>query len=124
LTEAETIGWIDQKEQIKIFLNQHSDTKNKEITNLKNQVQILQKEIEETKKSNEKNVAHMLSSVESQIAILRDREIFNLKQMQNTEEKLRAFKEEKQRVINLLRDEIKNLKKNNDILSKSSNLNI
>jgi len=115
---------MEQKEQIKIFLNQHSETKNKEITTLKNQLQIMQKEIEETKKSNEKNLSNILSSVESQIAILRDREIFNLKQMQNTEDKFKAFKEEKERVIALLRDEIKNLKKNNEVLSKATNLNI
>lgn len=109
---------MEQKEQIKMFLNQHNETKNKEIITLKNQVQILQKEIEETNKSNDKNISNILASVESQIAILKDREIFNLKQMQSTEEKFRSFKDEKERVVSLLRDENKNLKKNNEALSK------
>lgn len=111
---------MEQKDQIKMFLNQHNDTKNKEIVTLKNQVQILQKEIEETKKSKDKNLENILASVESQIALLRDREVFNLKQMQNTEEKFKAFKDEKERVVSLLRDEIKNLKRNNEVLSKAT----
>ena len=40
--------------------------------------------------------------------------------MQNTEEKFRAFKEEKERMIALLRNEIKNLKNNNEVLSKAT----
>jgi len=111
---------MEQKEQIKLFLNQHNDTKNKEIIILKNHVQILQKEIEETKKSNDKLTANILASVESQIDILKNREIFNLKQMQSTEEKFKGFKEEKERIISLLRDEIKNFKKNNEALSKAA----
>lgn len=111
---------MEQKEQLKLFLNQHNDTKNKEIITLKSQVQILQKEIDDIKKSNDINLSNILASVESQIAILRDREIFNLRQMQSTEEKLKAFKDEKERIISLLRDEIKNLKKNNEALSKSA----
>lgn len=87
---------------------------------MKNQVQILQKEIEETKKFNDKNIANILASVESQIAILKDREIFNLKQMQSTEEKFKSLKEDKERIISLLRDEIKNLKKSNESLSKAA----
>ena len=40
---------------------------------LKTQIHILQKEIDEAKNSNEKNILNILSSVESQIAILKDR---------------------------------------------------
>ncbi len=111
---------MEQKDHIKNFMNQHNETKNKEIITLKNQVHILQKEIEENKKTNDKNISNILASVESQIAILKDREIFNLRQMKNSEEKYKAFKEEKERVISLLKDQLKNLKKNNEQLSKEA----
>jgi len=103
-----------------LFFNQHNDTKNKEIITLKNQVQILQKEIEDIKIFNEKNITNFMSSLDSQIIQLRDREIFTLNQMKTTEDKFKAFKGEKERVIMLLRDEIKNLKKNNEALSKAT----
>ena len=111
-------GWNEQKEQIKLFLGQHLDTKNKDVVNLKNQINLLQKEIEEIRKSNEKNVSNILICCETQINMLKDREVFNLKQMNNTEEKFKSYKEEKDRTIILLRDEIKNLKKNFQVLNK------
>lgn len=42
--------------------------------------------------------------------------------MQNTQEKYKAYRDEKERTIILLRDEIKNLKSNNEALSKISHI--
>ena len=85
---------------------------------MKNQINLLQKEVEEIKKSNEKNVTNILMSCETQINMLKDREVFNLKQMNNTEEKFRSYKEEKDRTITLHKEEIKNLKRNFQVLNK------
>jgi hypothetical protein len=112
------LSWNEQKEQIKNLLAHHSDTKNKESSNLKNQINLLQKEIEEIKNSNEKNLSNILISCEAQINMLKDREVFNLKQNNSTEEKFRSYKEEKDRTITFLKEEIKNLKKNFQVLNK------
>jgi len=101
-------------------LDHQNNTKNREIYILKNQIQILQKDIDYNRNTKDKNLANILNSVESQIAIFRDREFFNLKQMQNSEENFKAFKIEKEMIISLLREEIKNLKKNNQDLSKAT----
>lgn len=101
-------------------MDHQNNTKNREIYILKNQIQILQKDIDYNRNTKDKNLANILNSVESQIAIFRDREFFNLKQMQNSEENFKAFKIEKEMIISLLREEIKNLKKNNQDLSKAT----
>jgi hypothetical protein len=110
--------WNEQKELIKKILNEHSEVKNKEVTFLKNQIDLMQNELENSRKSNEANLKKVLESVESQLNLFKERELFTVSQLLDLEEKFVAYKNEREKTITLLKDEIEQLKGYNVLLSK------
>ena len=118
LTENEMLFWNEQKELIKKILNEHSEVKNKEVSFLKNQLELMQNEHENSRKSNEANLKKILESVESQLNLFKERELFTVSQLLDLEEKFGAYRNEKGKTITLLKDEIEQLKGYNLLLSK------
>jgi hypothetical protein len=94
------------------------ESKDKEITLLKNHVEILQKELNNTKENYQKDIDNVLKSVETQLGLVKDRELFTVSQLVELEERFNSLKDEKERITQLLKDENEELKNQNRILSK------
>ncbi len=110
--------WNEQREFIKTLFSEHLETKNKEIGLLKNQIEILQKEFECSRKLNESNLQNVLKSIEGQMSLLKERELFTVSQLLEVEEKFAGYRKEKERMILLLKEEIAEVKGHNMLLSK------
>ena len=78
----------------------------------------MQNELENSIKSNEANLKKILESVESQLNLFEERELFTVCQLLDLEEKFGAYRHEKGKTITLLKDEIEQLKGYNLLLSK------
>jgi hypothetical protein len=94
------------------------ESKDKEITLLKNHVEILQKELNNTKENYQKDIDNVLKSVETQLGLVKDRELFTVSQLVELEERFNSLKDEKERITRLLKEENEELKNQNRILSK------
>lgn len=112
------ILWNEQREHLKDVIFEHNETKNKEIALLKNHIEILQKELEGNRKLNEANLQNVINSVEGQMSIFKERELFTVSQLLDIEEKFNCYREEKERLLSLLKDEIQDIKSHNLLLSK------
>jgi len=112
------VFWNEQKELIKKILNEHSEVKNKEVSFLKNQIELMQNELENSRKSNEANLKKILESVDAQLNLFKERELFTVSQLLDLEEKFGSYRNEKEKNISLLKDEIEQLKGYNLLLSK------
>ena len=73
--------WNEQKELIKKIINEHSELKYKEVSFLKNQLELMENELENSRKSNEVNLKKLLESVESQLNLFKERELFTITQL-------------------------------------------
>lgn len=94
------------------------ESKDKEISLLKNHVEILQKELNNTKENYQKDIDNVLKSVETQLGLVKDRELFTVSQLVELEERFNSLKDEKERLTQLLKEENEELKNQNRILSK------
>lgn len=90
----------------------------KEINTLKNHIEVLQKELEYTRKLNEANISHVVNSVESQMELFKERELFTVNQFMSLEDKFKHYRHEKERTITLMKEEIKNIKGHNLLLTR------
>lgn len=106
------------KDHVKLSLVDHSESKNKETIMLKNQIEVCQKEIDLNKKVHDINVKNIMTSMEDQISLYKDRELFTLNQFTALEDTFNHYKTEKERIICLLKEEIKDLKFHNTVLTK------
>jgi hypothetical protein len=109
---------------IKKIFNEHSEVKNKEVSYIKNQLELIQNELENSRKSNEANLKKILESDESQLNLFKESELFTVSQLLDLEEKFGAYRNEKGKNISLLKDEIEQLKGYNLLLSKINSENI
>lgn len=121
LTESELILWAEQKESIKVFLQEHMNSKDKEIQILKLAVETMQTELDFSKKSYDEAMDNLIKSNETQIQLIKERENFTTKQLLELEQKMKNFREEKEKLINLLKSEIEELRANNVLISKLRN---
>jgi len=64
------------------------------------------------------NFEEITKSVQNQITLIKERESFTNKQFNHLEEKFNNLQYEKDRIIQLQKEELENLNKNNKILSK------
>jgi hypothetical protein len=110
--------WDDQREHISKILNEHNDSKAKELQLLRNQLEIVQKELDSSRKLNEAHLNNVIQSIDNQMNLFKERELFTVSQLLQLEEKFATFKEEKERLISLLRDEVLEIKGHNLLLSK------
>jgi len=104
----------NQKHDYRTFGNK----KNKEIALLKNQSEILQKELDTSRKINEANLQNVIQSIENQLGLFKERELFTVSQLLELEEKFSTFREEKERMLSLLKEEVQDIKGHNLLLSK------
>lgn len=118
MTENEINLWSEQKEGIRQFLQDHNEGKNREIGLLKNHVDIMQRELENSRKLSEANITNVINSVELQLNLFKERELFTVSQLLELEDKFTNFREEKERTISILKEEISDLKGHNILLSK------
>lgn len=113
--------WAEQKESIKVFLQEHMTAKDKEIATLKLSVETMQTELEFNKKSYDESMDNLIKSNEVQVQLIKDREDFTTKQLLELEQKMKNFREEKEKLISLLKSEIEELRANNVLISKLRN---
>ena len=110
--------WNEQREHFKNLLQEHSETKNKEISLLTYQAEILQKELESSRNLNEANLQNVINSIEKQLSLFKERELFTVSQLLELEDKFNVHRDEKERMISLLKEEITEIKGHNSLLSK------
>jgi hypothetical protein len=111
-------AWNEQKELLNTLVITQFESKDKEINLLKNHVEIVQKELNNTKENYQKDIDNVLKSVETQLGLVKDRELFTVSQLVELEERFNSLKEEKERITQLLKEENEELKNQNRILSK------
>ena len=85
---------------------------------MKNHVEICQKELNNTKENYQRDIDNVLKSVESQLILVKDRELFTVSQLVELEDRYNNLKQEKERMTSLLKDELEDLKGQNRVLSK------
>jgi hypothetical protein len=110
--------WNEHREYLKNLLQEHTDTKNKEISLLRSQADILQKELESSRSLNEANLQNVINSIEKQLGLFKERELFTVSQLLELEEKFNVYRDEKERMLSLLKEEIQEIKGHNTLLSK------
>lgn len=113
--------WAQQKESIKVFLQEHMNAKDKEISTLKLSVETMQTELDFSKKTYDEAMDNLIKSNEVQIQLIKERENFTTKQLLELEQKMKNFREEKEKIISLLKSEIEELRANNVLISKLRN---
>lgn len=64
------------------------------------------------------DIDNVLKSVESQLVLVKDRELFTVSQLTELEERYMNLKQEKERITHLLKEENEDLKNQNRVLSK------
>jgi hypothetical protein len=119
--EAEQKLWNEYKEFIGNYLTQHKVIREKEVNMLKNTIGLTQKEMDNCKKANETLIKEAKKSMESQLSLFKEREMFTVNQLLEMENRCSILKEEKERTIALLREEMQEIKNHNSILSKMQN---
>ena len=85
---------------------------------MKNHVEIVQKELNNTKENYQKDIDNVLKSVEQQLGLIKERELFTVSQLNELEERFNNLKAEKERIVQLLKDENEDLKNQNRVISK------
>jgi aspartate/tyrosine/aromatic aminotransferase len=110
--------WNEHRDYLKSLLHEHTETKNKEIALLRAQTEILQKELEGSRSLNEANLQNVITSIEKQLGLFKERELFTVAQLLELEEKFNIYKEEKERMILLLKEEINEVKGHNSLIGK------
>lgn len=115
------ILWAEQKESIKVFLQEHMTAKDKEISILKLSNDTMQTELDFSKKSYDEAMDSLIKSNELQIQLIKERENFTTKQLLELEQKMKNFREEKEKLITLLKSEIEELRANNVLIGKLRN---
>jgi hypothetical protein len=110
--------WNEQREYLKKVLTDHSEAKNKEVLTLKNQIDVMQKELEHSRRLNEANLQNVINSIETQLNLFKERELFTVSQLLELEEKFTIYREEKERITTLLKEEVQDIKGHNLLLSK------
>ena len=64
---------------------------------------------------------NLIKSNDTQISLIKERENFTTKQLLELEQKMKNFREEKEKLISLLKSEIEELRANNVLISKLRN---
>ena len=95
--------------------------KDKEIATLRLSVETMQTELEFSKKSYDEAMDNLIKSNDIQVQLIKERENFTTKQLLELEQKMKNFREEKEKLINLLKSEIEELRANNVLISKLRN---
>lgn len=95
--------------------------KDKEISTLKLSSDTMQTELDFSKKSYDEAMDSLIKSNELQIQLIKERENFTTKQLLELEQKMKNFREEKEKLISLLKSEIEELRANNVLISKLRN---
>jgi hypothetical protein len=118
LFETEQKLWNEYKEFVNSYMTQHKAQREKEVNMLKNTITLTQKEMDGSRKLNESLIKEAKKSMESQLALFKDREMFTVNQLLEMENRYSILKEEKERTLALLKEEMQEIKNHNSILSK------
>lgn len=78
----------------------------------------MQTELDFSKKSYDEAIDNLIKSNETQVSLIKERENFTTKQLLELEQKMKNFREEKEKLINLLKSEIEELRANNVLISR------
>lgn len=81
----------------------------------------MQTELDFSRRSYDEAMDSLIKSNETQIALIKERENFTTKQLLEMEHKMKNFREEKEKLISLLKSEIEELRANNVLISKLRN---
>ncbi len=102
-------------------MQEHINSKDKEIAILKASNETMQTELDFSRRSYDEAMDSLIKSNETQIALIKERENFTTKQLLEMEHKMKNFREEKEKLISLLKSEIEELRANNVLISKLRN---
>ena len=81
----------------------------------------MQTELDFSRRSYDEAMDSLIKSNETQIALIKERENFTTKQLLELEQKMKNFREEKEKLITLLKSEIEELRANNVLIGKLRN---
>jgi len=95
--------------------------KDKEITTLRLTIEIMKKELDNLRKNYDENMEVLLKSIESQLVNFKERETFSVNQLLQLEGEFNNCRTEKDRLVELLKSEIEELRNHNVLISKLKN---
>lgn len=95
----------------------HLDAKEKQLDLLKGHVEIIQKELNNAKESYLTEIVNIKKSCDEQINLIKDREMFTVEQLREVEDRYSNLKSEKEAIVNLLKEEIDELKNQNRLMN-------
>ena len=122
LNDKEMENWEEQRKELEKISADQMDLKQGEVKHLKNEIEHLEAEIEKMRTEHDEKYSQALTMFEEQIKLVKDREDFTIQQLENLQEQFDAYKEEKERIIKVLKMENEQLNNLNLLLGKKQKM--
>lgn len=122
LNEKEMENWEEQRKELEKISADQMDLKQGEVKHLKVEIEHLEADIEKMRSEHDEKYAQALTMFEEQIKLVKDREDFTIRQLENLQEQFDAYKEEKERIIKVLKMENEQLNNLNLLLGKKQKM--
>ena len=116
--EKEILIWNDQKNNFENIIKDYPNLKDKDIDELKNNIILLEDSLNKKDIEIQKKLKDAEKNFDDQIKLIKDREIYINNQYDNLKEEYDIYKDEKERIIKVIKMELEQLKDKNILLSK------
>ncbi len=116
--EKEILIWNDQKNNFDNIIKDYPNLKDKDIDELKNNIILLEDSLNKKDIEIQKKLKTAEKNFDDQIKLIKDREIYINSQYDNLKEEFDIYKDEKERIIKVIKMELEQLKDKNILLSK------
>lgn len=117
LNKKEMENWEEQKKELEKISHDQMELKQGQVFHLKEEISHLEKEISTIKSQHDTLYIQTIQQFEEQMKLIKDREDFTIKQLENLQDQFDTYKEEKERVIKVLKIENQQLTNLNLLLS-------
>ena len=121
LLENEKKCWNDQTEEINAIIKDQSMLKDKQIEMFQKEIEELEHEVNYAKEHKDVQLDNIIQQMNVQMKLIKDREEFTVNQLDLLQKQFDMYKDEKERVIKVLKMENEQLKNFNNLLNKRNN---
>ena len=121
LLESEKKCWKEQTEEINAIIKDQGKLKDKQIEMFQKETEELEHEIHCAKENKDVQLDTIIQQMNVQMKLIKDREEFTVNQLDLLQKQFDMYKDEKERVIKVLKMENEQLKNFNNLLNKRNN---
>jgi hypothetical protein len=121
LLENEKKCWNEQTEEINTIIKDQGMLKDKQIEMFQKEIEELEHEVNYAKEHKDVQLDNIIQQMNVQMKLIKDREEFTVNQLDLLQKQFDMYKDEKERVIKVLKMENEQLKNFNNLLNKRNN---